>query len=80
MGLSMLKEINIKFSMAYTNSDFKKVVEDFVAGKFVGVEKMITSRVSLEDLPTRGFDELITNKDEHVKILATPQSKFLAQG
>lgn len=34
---------------------------------------MITSRILLQDLPGQGFDELINNKDQHVKILATPK-------
>ncbi|SMQ52514.1 unnamed protein product [Zymoseptoria tritici ST99CH_3D7] len=55
-----------------------RVVDDFVAGKFEGVEKMITSRIALQDVVTKGFDELINNKDEHVKILVTPREDFLA--
>lgn len=70
---AMLKEITIKFSMAYDNTDFKAVVDDFIAGKFAGAEKMITSRILLRDLPGQGFEELINNKDHHVKIVATPK-------
>lgn len=39
---------------------------------------MITSRIALQDVVTKGFDELINNKDEHVKILVTPREDFLA--
>jgi hypothetical protein len=38
---------------------------------------MVTSRISLEDVVTKGFKELIENKDEHVKILVTPKKKLL---
>lgn len=34
---------------------------------------MITSRILLRDLPGQGFEELINNKDHHVKIVATPK-------
>lgn len=34
---------------------------------------MITSRIHLEDVVEKGFKELITNKDKHVKILVTPK-------
>lgn len=75
----MLKEISIKWSMAYDHKDFKAVVDDFIKGHFAGVEKMITSRILLQDLPGRGFEELINNKDNHVKILATPKEELLQQ-
>lgn len=48
-----------------------------VTGKFDGVEKMITSRIILEDVVTKGFEELITNKDDHVKIMVTPKPECL---
>ncbi|KAF2168824.1 hypothetical protein M409DRAFT_20841 [Zasmidium cellare ATCC 36951] len=76
---AMLKEITIKFSMAYDNTDFKAVVDDFIAGKFAGAEKMITSRILLRDLPGQGFEELINNKDQYVKIVATPKEELLAK-
>jgi hypothetical protein len=46
-------------------------------GKFDGVENMITSRIILEDVVTKGFEELITNKDHHVKIMVTPKPECL---
>ena len=73
---AMLKEITIKYSMAYDNKDFKEVVEEFGAGKFAGAEKMITSRISIDDIAEKGFDELVTKKDVHVKILATPRPEL----
>lgn len=42
-----------------------------VAGKFKGVEKMVTSRIYIDDIATKGFDELVMNKDKHIKILVT---------
>lgn len=32
---------------------------------------MITSKVHVDDIVSKGFDELVKNKDEHVKILVT---------
>jgi len=46
-------------------------------GKFAGVEKMITARVTLDDVVSKGFDELLTKKDDHVKILVTPKAELL---
>ncbi|KAJ4377980.1 hypothetical protein N0V83_000810 [Neocucurbitaria cava] len=69
---SMLKEITVKYSLAYHDQDFKETVEAFVAGKFKGVERMVTSRIHIDDISKKGFDELVTNKDQHIKILVTP--------
>lgn len=75
---AITKEITIKFSLAYDNKDFKAVVEDFVAGKYVGCENMITARISLDDLVEKGFEELVKNMDQHVKIVATPRRELLS--
>ena len=34
---------------------------------------MVTSRISLEDAPLKGFEELINNRDDQVKILISPK-------
>lgn len=39
---------------------------------------MITGRIALEDIREKGFEQLVKNKDEHVKILATPRRELLA--
>lgn len=73
----MTKEITVKAAFAYTNKDFKETVDAFIASKFKGVEKMVTSRISLEDIAVKGFDELVSNKDEHIKVLVTPKKENL---
>ena len=34
---------------------------------------MVTGRIALEDVIEKGFEEIIKNKDFHVKILVTPK-------
>ena len=63
--------------MAYDDTDFAEVVANFVAGKYEGVESMVTSRIALEDLPEKGFEELVRNRDGHIKILCTPRRENL---
>lgn len=46
-------------------------------GKFEGVEKLITSRILLDDVVSKGFEELVTNKDDHIKIMVTPKRECL---
>lgn len=40
---------------------------------------MITSRIHLDDVVNLGFEELLQNKDNHVKILVTPKRELLNQ-
>lgn len=42
-------------------------------GKLVGYEKMVTGRIPLSDIKDKGFQELLDNKDEHIKILVSPK-------
>ncbi|KAF2651078.1 GroES-like protein [Lophiostoma macrostomum CBS 122681] len=67
----LLKELTLKASMAYDDKHFAETVNAFVAGKFEGVEKMVTSRIYIDDISKKGFDELVTNKDQHIKIMVT---------
>lgn len=69
----------MRFSMAYDDRDFRAVVKDFITGKFEGVGKMITSRISIEDLVVGGLEELVHKKDHHVKIVATPKKALLEE-
>jgi hypothetical protein len=49
----------------------------YIPGKFLGVPEMVTSRIKLEDVAQQGFEELVNNKDYHIKILVTPKSELL---
>jgi hypothetical protein len=33
---------------------------------------MVTSRIHVNDIVTKGFDELVNHKDKHIKIMVTP--------
>lgn len=44
-----------------------------------GVEKMITSRISLDDTWDKGFLELWHNRADHIKVLVTPQKENVTQ-
>jgi NADPH:quinone reductase-like Zn-dependent oxidoreductase len=43
------------------------------AGKFKGLETMITSRIRLDQITDQGFDQLLQHKDNHIKIMVTPR-------
>lgn len=84
----MSKELSLEASLAYSTDDFKGVVKDFIdgmcnllaesyeltveIGKFNGVEGMITKRIELHDVVQKGFNALIENPAENVKILVRP--------
>jgi len=43
-----------------------------VSGAFKGAEKMVTDRISLDDIKEKGFEALAEGLDHHIKILVTP--------
>lgn len=42
-------------------------------GKIEGYEKLVTGRITMNDIVEEGFNELINNKDKHIKILVNPR-------
>ena len=54
-----------------------RLLRDF-AGTFKNVERLVTSRILLEDVVKKGFEELVTNTNSHIKILVTPIHDNLA--
>ena len=48
------------------------------AGRLKGYEKMVTSRISVEEIVEKGFKELVDNKDKHIKILVSPKKTLPA--
>lgn len=77
MQFAMFREITIKFSLGNNDQDYAGVVEDFIAGKFEGAKALITRRLPVEDLVEKGLEELVRNKDDHVKIVATWRKDLL---
>ncbi|KPI42707.1 (R,R)-butanediol dehydrogenase [Cyphellophora attinorum] len=69
----MMKELTLKASLAYDEEDFAKTVQNSPKG----LEDMVTARIALEDAKVGGFDELVNNKDKHIKILVTPRRDLL---
>ncbi len=65
----MQKHINIRSALIFSDDEFKETMQLLADGKMVGYEKLVTGRISVEDIVEQGFKELINNKDEHVKIL-----------
>jgi hypothetical protein len=43
-----------------------------VAGKLIGIESMVTSQIHVSDNVTKGLDELVKHKDNHIEIMVTP--------
>ncbi|KAH8656257.1 chaperonin 10-like protein [Ilyonectria robusta] len=65
------KEKKLMGGISYTNKDFEAVLRTIAEGK-IDVEQMITSIVPLSNVVDGGFNELISNKSAHVKILIQP--------
>jgi (R,R)-butanediol dehydrogenase / meso-butanediol dehydrogenase / diacetyl reductase len=61
---------NVLGSLAYAN-DLPATIEMIASGK-VDPFQFITGRIALDDIVRNGFEELINNKEENVKILVQP--------
>ncbi|KAF2687385.1 GroES-like protein [Lentithecium fluviatile CBS 122367] len=57
--------------LCYTSEDFAVVVEALASGK-LRAEEMITAVVPLRNAIEGAFEELINNKDNHIKIIVHP--------
>ncbi|HSX66224.1 2,3-butanediol dehydrogenase [Nocardioides sp.] len=66
----VFREVNVVGSLAYCNDhpDTIRLIQD---GK-VEPHQFITGRIGLDDIVEKGFEELIANKEENVKILVQP--------
>ncbi|XP_014555287.1 hypothetical protein COCVIDRAFT_38926 [Bipolaris victoriae FI3] len=67
------REIAVVASVAYNDVDFREVVDDFNQGKFKGVERMVSSRIQLDQFVSQGLEVLVTAKDGLLKVLVEPK-------
>ena len=58
-------------TLAYTVDDFQGVANLLATGQ-LKTEPLITGRIKLDDLVSKGFDELVNNKDANIKIIVSP--------
>lgn len=66
--------------MTYDDKDFCPTVKDFMDQKFSGRGRIIRTRIALQDFKEKGFEQLVWNKDEQIKILATPRANIFHAG
>ncbi|MCT2184741.1 2,3-butanediol dehydrogenase, partial [Brevibacterium casei] len=67
----VLKEIDLRGTIGYAG-DHPATIELVQSGK-IKVSDFITGRIGLDELITGGFDELINNNEENVKIIVNPR-------
>jgi (R,R)-butanediol dehydrogenase/meso-butanediol dehydrogenase/diacetyl reductase len=70
MFAMLFKESNLTASCAYCG-DHAEVIDALATGA-IDVTPLITSRITFEEVVSRGIAELIDNRDAHVKILVHP--------
>jgi threonine dehydrogenase-like Zn-dependent dehydrogenase len=71
MNLIVMREITLAGTAAY-NGIHPEMLEAVAAGKFKGIDKLITRKIAIEDLVEKGIMALLHEKDKHVKILVHP--------
>lgn len=72
-----LTEKTITGSICFVKQDFEEVIKAIEEGHIPidELKSLITSVIHLEDGVEKGFNELITNKDKHIKILFSPKEE-----
>jgi (R,R)-butanediol dehydrogenase/meso-butanediol dehydrogenase/diacetyl reductase len=70
MNVLVLREVSLVGSLAYAN-DHPATIEMIEDGR-IDPLPFVTGRIQLEDIVVAGFDELVNNRAEHVKILVQP--------
>ena len=66
----VFREVKLLGSLGYAN-DHRATIE-MIASERVDPFQFITGRIALEDIVKKGFEELVNNKEENVKILVHP--------
>lgn len=74
---AVLKEINIKGSIAYTKEEFDMVIK-LLEAKKINLEKFIDDVVTLDDLQN-AFERLTSGQDAAVKILVDPNKSKIVE-
>lgn len=62
----------MKGTLIFDDDDMEEVMTMMVERKLRGYEKLVTGRIALDDIVKEGFEELVNNKDGHIKILVKP--------
>nr|WP_241476445.1 2,3-butanediol dehydrogenase [Nesterenkonia sp. YGD6]MCH8563621.1 2,3-butanediol dehydrogenase [Nesterenkonia sp. YGD6] len=68
----VLKEIALLGTIGYAN-DHRRVIELVEDGK-IDLGPFITGRIGLDGLVSEGFEQLINNNEQHVKIIVDPRA------
>jgi (R,R)-butanediol dehydrogenase / meso-butanediol dehydrogenase / diacetyl reductase len=63
-------EKQVMGSLAY-NGEFADVIA-LIADGSLDITPLVTGRIGLEDIVSRGFEELVNNKEHNVKIIVSP--------
>lgn len=68
----VLKEIDLRGTIGYAN-DHPDTIALVQSGK-LDLAPFITGRIALDELVSKGYDQLINNNKEHVKIIVNPHA------
>lgn len=71
-------EIWLRGSICFVKQDFEEVARALEEGRIElkDLEMLITAKISLERAVTDGFDELLRDKEKHIKMLFSPLEQF----
>ncbi|KAK3698912.1 hypothetical protein LTR37_016699, partial [Vermiconidia calcicola] len=70
----VMRQITYFGAIPYVPGDFQEVIRAVSEGKIKQPERLISSRVSMEDAVAKGLEGLLNDKNRNVKVLVEPVS------
>jgi len=70
----VMKQITYLGAIPYVPGDFQEVISAISEGKIRHPERLISAKIPMEDAVSKGFEALLNNKSQNVKILIEPVS------
>ncbi|KAI1620440.1 chaperonin 10-like protein [Exophiala viscosa] len=70
----VLRQVKYFGILPYVPGDFQEVINAVTEGRIHRPERLISAKIAVEDIVSKGFDALLNNKSDTIKVLVKPLS------
>ena len=70
----VIRQITYVGALPYVPGDFREVINAVADGRIDQPERLISAKIPVEDVVSRGFEALLNNKSDTIKVLVEPLS------
>lgn len=71
----VLRQVKYIGILPYVPGDFQEVINAVTEGRIHEPERLISAKIAVEDIVSKGFDALLNNKSDTIKVLVKPMSR-----